>query len=269
MFVLWAVLVALAGTRFYYHDELSKRMDIVLLALVLAAFFLWIIPWAELWERLTSVSVGAFGISLQEPHVRAAIIESPNDEEWLEASGLSFSEEDIRRNLSQRLKRLEDEELPAVRRSRVLWIDDNPHRILGERRLLRALGIDVTPAASSERAEEILEEDNDFELIITDVQRFGTSYEHVGRGKEIPEGVNFVVKLRKAEDEHIRSLPVIFYAAYPWGKLDEYTRPARELQPEPEVSNSVHDLIPKVIRRLYEEKENRMAVSGKKPPTSV
>jgi len=246
-----------AVTRFSNYESLSTRMDLVFLSLVLSAFLLWMLPWADLWERLSGVTLGGFGISLEAPHVKAALDESINDADWLEKTGHSSSEEDIRKNLIRRLKRLE-EELPIVRGSRVLWIDDHPYDILGERRLLRALGIDIIPARSSKEAQDILETDNDFDLIITDVRR---TDEH--------EGVNFIVSLRKEENEHlkdeqIKSLPVIFYGDHPWGDIVASTRPARELQPEAEASNSADDLIPRVIRRLAEERTTRINAIDRK-----
>jgi CheY-like chemotaxis protein len=260
--VLSVVLVTIASTRFYYYDALSTRMDVVFLSLVLSAFLLWMIPWDQLWERLRGINVGGFEISLQQPQVKAAIGGLPIDERQVEFSGLT--PEAIKDRLHRRLESL-DREFQTVRGSRVLWIDDNPHNILGERRLLRALGIDVRPVRSSEQADEVLREDNDFDLIITDVQRHGMSYMFVDKGEPIHEGVNFVVKLRKVKrDERIRNLPVIFYGAYPWESLVQLTRPARELQPEPEISNSVDDLIPKVVRRLAEEGINPITVSAKK-----
>jgi len=255
--VLSVVLVMFAVTRFSNYESLSTRMDLVFLSLVLSAFLLWMLPWADLWERLSGVTLGGFGISLEAPHVKAALDESINDADWLEKTGHSSSEEDIRKNLIRRLKRLE-EELPIVRGSRVLWIDDHPYDILGERRLLRALGIDIIPARSSKEAQDILETDNDFDLIITDVRR---TDEH--------EGVNFIVSLRKEENEHlkdeqIKSLPVIFYGDHPWGDIVASTRPARELQPEAEASNSADDLIPRVIRRLAEERTTRINAIDRK-----
>jgi CheY-like chemotaxis protein len=244
--VLSVVLVMFAVTRFSYYESLSTRMDLVFLSLVLSAFLLWMLPWADLWERLTGVNIGGFGFSLEAPHVKAALGVTINDATWQKNTGQSSSEEEIKSNLIQRLKRLE-EEIPIVRGSRILWIDNQPHTILGERRLLRALGIDIMPTRSSKEAQDILEKDNDFDLIITDVWRTG-GY----------EAVKFIVSLRKEEkDEHTRSLPVIFYAAYPWEDLVALTRPARELQPEAEASNSADDLIPKVIRRLAEERTTR------------
>ena len=117
------------------------------------------------------------------------------------------------KQLKNQLSKLGDE-LQSARGSRVLWIDDKPHNLIGARRLLRALGIQVMSATSSTSAEHILNIDNDFDLIITDVQRLGDSHAVVG-GEPIHEGVNFVIRLRQHSDPIIKSLPVIFYAAYP------------------------------------------------------
>jgi CheY-like chemotaxis protein len=248
---LSAVLVLLAIVRFGYHDALSGRMDVIFFSLILAAFLVWLIPW----ERLQSVTVGSVGISLEQPQVQAAI------------SGLDLDrieDEELRRRLLHREK-----ELQSVRGGRILWIDDKPHNVLGERRLLKALGMDVTPAMSSEAAEKILEEDNDFDLIITDVYRRGVNYKLIDGGEPVHEGTNFIVKLRRHDDKHISHLPVIFYAAYDWERLIKFTRPARELLPEPEISNSAVDLIPKVISTLSEERAKPITYTARKQPTSM
>jgi CheY-like chemotaxis protein len=273
--VLSVVLLVFAITRFYYYEALSTRMDPVFLLLVFSVFLLWMLPWEQLWERLRGFSVGGVEISLQQPDVQAAISNISFDAKRVKISG---SSEMVRDRLLRRLKSLEGE-LQTVRGGRVLWIDDNPHEILGERRLLRALGIDVTPASSSEEAEDILKKDNDFDLIITDVLRFGTSYKFVDKGKGQHEGVNFIVKLRAvAEDKRIRTLPVIFYGAYSWKQLFQHTSPTRELQlepkisesvPEPEISESAVDLIPMVITVISEERLNPILVSAKKKPTGA
>ena len=271
--VLSLVLVIFAITRFYYYESLNTRMDLVFLSLVLSVFLLWMLPWEQLWDRLRGFSVGGLAISLQQPDVHAAISNISFDDQHLKIIG-SRTSEDVRERLIQRLKSLEGD-LQIVRGSRVLWIDDNPHDILGERRLLRALGIDVTPAISSKEAHDILEKDNDFDLIITDVQRQTTEYDAVDNGVQIHGGVNFIVKLRQEEkDDRTKTLPVIFYGAYPWKDLVKYTRRARELLPEPEIpepeiSESVVDLIPKVIRRLSEERLHPIEVSAKKKGTRI
>ena len=223
-------------------------MDTVFFALILSALLIPLVPW----ENLRSLKAAGIELSLDRPEVESAI------------SGLG-----LERIKSEQLKKglvKLGEELQAIQGSRVLWIDDNPHRITGERRLLRALGIQVIPAATSAEAERILESDNDFDLIITDVQRIGNSHEIVG-GIDIHEGTNFVVKLRSHKDPVIQSMPVIFYAAYPWQKLTRFTRPARELLPEPEISNSVTDFVPKVVKRLAKARATPIATNELKVPT--
>jgi CheY-like chemotaxis protein len=264
--VLSLVLATLAITRFLYYEALSPRMDLIFLSLGLSVFLVWMLPWEQLWQRLSSLSVGGVTISLQHPQVQAAIRN-------ISIGGASEkASEKIRDRLLRRLNSLEGE-LQTVRGSRVLWIDDNPHEILGARRLLRALGVTITPAKSSVEAQRILEKDNDFDLIITDVQRLSTPHstrpDAVDKGDPILGGVNFIVKLRNyKEDARIKTLPVIFYGAYSWNRLVEYTRRARELRPEAEISNAVDDFIPKVIRMLSAERENPITVSAQKTPTS-
>jgi len=253
--VLSVVIVLLAITRFSYYEALSPRMDVVFLALVLSVFLVWMIPWEQLWQRLSSLSVGGVGITLQKPDVQAAIVNISFDQESLTLLGAG-SEKQVRKRLQRRLESLEGE-LQTVRESRVLWIDDHPHKILGERRLLRALGVSITPAGSSKEAKDILKKDNDFDLIITDVWRNG-GY----------EGVDFVVSLRNDDNARIRSLPVIFYAAYSLKLLADITHPYRLLRPEVEISNTIDDLIPKAIRVLSEERRNPITVSAQKIPTT-
>jgi CheY-like chemotaxis protein len=156
-----------------------------------------------------------------------------------------------------------------VRGGRVLWIDDKPHRIAGERRLLRSLGIDVTPAISSDEALRILEHDNDFDLVVSDVQRTGKSHEVVG-GEPIHEGVNFVVWLRTTyHDALVRSLPVVFYAAYDNERLVKFTRSARDLAPEAALSHSVVTLVPLVVAQLAEARTAPIRAPGTKEPTRL
>jgi CheY-like chemotaxis protein len=242
------VLVALASTRFLFYEQLSERMDLIFLALVLSVFLLWMLPWEEFFERASMLRVGGVEISLRQREIQETAIERISFAEVHLHDQLALSTlanpEEVKDRLRQRLKSLEGE-LPTVRGTRVLWIDDHPETLLGERRLLRAFGIDITPATTSEEANDTLRKDNDFDLIITDVFRSGRL-----------EGVDFVVILRKEKDARIRNLPVIFYVAYRWERLVEITRPARVLLPEAAISNTIDDFIPKVIRMLSEERRN-------------
>jgi hypothetical protein len=134
-------------------------------------------------------------------------------------------------------------EIEQANGGRILWIDDKPLELYTEKRFLRALGIQIIIAASSEEAEDILSKDNDFEIIITDARRAGDDY----------AGANFIVKLRKAEDPIIRSLPVIFYGIrWEWNSLLVVTRPAREVLPEAQLSDTSQTLIVKTLQTLAE-----------------
>lgn len=246
-----AFIVILAILRIIFHDTLNAKMDITFFSLLAFAFFVLVLPW----ELLKSFKAGGVEISLEKPEVLAAI------------SGLGLDRIDDDK-LRQQLSKLKDE-LKIASGSRVIWIDDKPHNILGARRLLRALNINVTTAISSEMAQEILDADNDFDLLISDVQRKGESYKQVEGGIEIHEGVNFVVVLRRHTDPNIRVMPVIFYAAYDWARLVKFTRPARELLPEAEISHSMDDFLLKVIRRLAEERSEPIVFSKVKKPTAV
>lgn len=244
------ILLALASIRWAFHEIAVDRMDSIFMALVISALLVYILPW----ENIKTFKAAGIELSLEQPEIKAAI------------SGLGLNRINDE-TLKLQLQKLESD-IQSIRGGRVLWIDDKPHKIIGERRLLRALGIQVISAVSSVAAESILDSDNDFDLIISDVQRAGESYK-LNNGVDIHEGTNFIVKLRKHEDAIIQKLPVVFYAAYDWDRLVEFTRPARELLPEPEISNSAIDFVPKVIRQLAKSRATVITYSSSKDPTSI
>jgi len=316
--VLSIIALSLALFRWFNFEVASERMDSIFLLLLTIVVLIFIIPF----ESLKSIKAGGVELILDQPQVKGAI----------DGLGLKRIEN---KQLRQSLKRLSPL-IEQIRGSRVLWIDDRQYNILGERRLLRALGIVVVTAISSEKAEEMLFEDDDFDMIISDVQRKGMSYK-LNNGEAIHEGVNFIVALRKGylfsleskfkqylqegavneelkkivEDKQrslsrrggiskidekcweivdysmryrskdtgtelnvyddnrvINSLPVIFYAAYPWKKLFNYTIPAREpFIPEVELSNSIEMLVTKIIIILSKVRSNPIPIKLKKEPT--
>lgn len=248
---LSVVLTILAIMRFIYHKEISERMDTTFFVMIVAAFLLPLLPI----ERLKSLKAGGIELSIELPQVQGAI------------GGLGLDRIEDKK-LREQLAAMKDE-LEAVRRSRVLWIDDNPHKILGERRLLRALGIEVIMAVSSEAAEQILQTDNDFDLIISDIQRAGESH-NLNQGVRVHEGVNFIVKLRNDNTDPVSSsLPVVFYAAYDWKRLIKFTQPAREFPLETEVSRNASDFIPKVVKQLAHARSSPIVCEPEKTPTLV
>lgn len=181
--MLSTITLSLALLRWVYFDVARERMDGIFLFFLAMAFLILIIPWENLpWQTLKSVKAGGFELTLDEPQIKGAI----------DSLGLKRIENERLRN---RLKNL-DSEIVKINGSRILWIDDRPHNILGERRLLRAFGIEVVMTISSEDAEEILFKDDDFDIIISDVHRTGISYK-LNNGVPHHEGVNFIVALRK------------------------------------------------------------------------
>lgn len=246
-----ALLLSLAILRAVFHPHLTGLMDSVFFSLVGGGLALVLIPI----ERLTSVKAAGFELSLAQPQIAGAIA----------GLGLDRIQSDELRAKLSKLKDL----LPTIRGSRVLWVDDRPQNILGERRVLRALGVDVTSAISSRMAEETLLVDNDFDLMISDIQREGDSYESTG-GEPIHEGVNFILKLRTQHDDPVvKSMPVIFYAAYDREQLVAFTRRVRELPPEAQIADSIHELLPKVVSILAESRSEPIVSASKKTPTSL
>jgi CheY-like chemotaxis protein len=270
-FVAAGTAGALAVVYLVSSDRLRDRMDDTFLVLLAAAAVIALVPW----ERLTSLTAGQFEFVLERPQVAGAL-------RGLETSRVEDKE--VRRLLTELAPQIE-----TIAGSRVLWIDDVPYSVLGERRLLRALGVDVIPARSSEEALGELAKDNDFDLVITDVQRHGSSYKRVETGGpvidtreedgyltikkadgttlyDIHEGVNFVVaELRKYPDESVRALPVVFYASYPMDDLVEFT----EIVPDAPASNSVDGLLSHVIPALTDARENPIKVPRAKKPTGI
>lgn len=213
-------------------DEVyGARVDMTTFYLLVAAALVLLVPW----ERLESFRGGSVEITIR-PELIAAV-ENLQLDSRLETKAL--------------LKKIESlgDDVEIARGGRVLWVDDNPHHLLGERRILRALGVTVTTAISSACAIEILDADNDFDLLVSDVQRKGESHQY-NDGSAYHEGVNFVCRLRDHKDPNIAEMPVIFYASYTREKLIDHTRPARERLPEAVLANTPEALIEEVIRML-------------------
>jgi CheY-like chemotaxis protein len=245
---LSAVLITLAATRLLFPQWSEARIDVTLIALLAAALLIHLIPL----ERLKSFKAVGVEFGLDTPQVAAAI-------NALSQNRIGNIE------LRERLERMADD-LEIIRGSRVLWLDDKPNVVLNARRLLRALGVEVVTATSSEKAEELLTADQDFDLLVSDVQRQGNSY-RLNQGVEIHEGVNFVVKLRRSGDPVLQNIPIIFFAAYDWERLVHFTRPAREFVPEAQLSNAVNDFLVKVVKQLASIRRRPIVYPDQKEPT--
>jgi CheY-like chemotaxis protein len=247
--ILSSFVILLAVIRVIYFDFASQRMDNIFLLLLISAVLIYIVPW----ERLTAFKAGGVEFTLDKPQVKGAI----------EGLGLRKIENS---RLRESLSALQ-QEIEQTKESRVLWIDDKPHEILGERRLLRALGIEITTAKTSARAEIILAEDNDFDLIISDIQRKG----ELGERETIYDGIYFIKNLReKSDDQIIKSLPVIFYSAYKPEQIERIKKQvgAESLQ-EIEFCGTIESLVSQAIKILAEVRLYPIKVRSTKKPTNT
>ena len=246
--VLSASVLVLAALRVLYFDFASRRMDGTFLLLLIAAVLIHVVPW----ERLTSFKAGGVEFTLDKPQVKGA----------LEGLGLRKIEN---RQIHEMLSALQ-REIEQAKGSRILWIDDKPHEILGERRLLRALGIEVVTATTSAQAKSTLEQDNDFDLIISDIQRSGK----VDERETIYDGIYFIKSLREnSDDKVVNSLPVIFYTAYTPEKLEIIRKQVGpEAFQELEVCATIEGLVSQVIKNLAEVRLKPIIVRSKKKATS-
>jgi hypothetical protein len=214
------------------------------------------------WHRLAALKAGPFEFSLEQGQIRGAI-------DSIDLQGPE--KERIERALSRLTADIE-----LARGGRVLWVDDKPTRVVGERRLFRALGIKTVVVPTCRDAAMTLTRDNDFDLVITSLEKLGEK--HAIDDLRNP-GVLFVRWLRgredkgilellgedlgaKIDDAVINDLGVIFYAAFQsLTYVLETIQPLNELAPVPEASKSLDDLLKKAIRSLADRRSNPIEVS--------
>jgi CheY-like chemotaxis protein len=247
--------IALAIVRIVVLKEAEKWFDSIFLLLVSAPIIAFVIPW----YRLTAFKAAGVEFTLSSPSVQGAI------------AGIEMSpaqNRSLRRTLYNLGNAIDD----SVG-SRVLWIDDNPEKIVGERRVLRALGVHVVPASSSQAARTILQEDNDFDLIISDFQRKsepGSSYERYERYG----GVEFVQELRqwkgREDDRIVRSLPIVVYTAYTDEQVrDIFRQVSLDDITDLYICHTIAGLLRKVFEILPAARAEAIKVPASKPPTDI
>jgi CheY-like chemotaxis protein len=230
-----SIAFLLALLRLVFYNVLNPRIDTTSIFFFAIAAIIVMLPW----ERLNTFKAGGVEISLDKPEVVAGL------------KGLNLINDVQLRNTLLKLS----SEIEQAQGGRILWIDDRPYTILSERRLLRALNIETTMATSSDEAESILKKDNDFDLIITDMDREAENI-NLNYSERVHAGVEFIIKLRHNTDEAIKSLPVIFYSSYrSIESLARDSRPARELDPEAEISREPKTLLVKTIKLVAERRQ--------------
>ena len=198
------------------------------------------------WEKLTSLKAGGFELSVQKSFESAVegYIDS-NSEDLLKALDVN------------------KDNLPMINRSRILWLEDRPGNILGERRILRALGIDIVMGVPnvvdpSPICKQI-EGDNDFDLIISDIQWKDKN------NNPTYGGLDFIVSLRETgNDINIKNLPVIFYTAYTEDQLTTIkNQTGLKFYEDMYFSSSIEDLLERAIKVLVEYRSKPIKVGRK------
>lgn len=246
------ILVASAAVHIFLNDTLSSRIDSTVIYLITLAFLILVIPW----ERLKSFKAAGIELSLEDPSVEAALY--PVGLDTIQESKLKAKLRTMMPNLA------------TIYGSRILWIDNHPNNVTAERRCLRSFGVNITAVRSSEAAQNMLENDNDFDLLISDIGRTGDSLTAIKKKdglKENREGVNFIIKLRQSGADYTEAIPIIFYTAYSEYMSTKFTQPIRAFRSDIEVSKTFSNLIPKVVRILAESRSKPIPLGGSKVAT--
>ncbi|NPD89323.1 MAG: response regulator [Asgard group archaeon] len=248
-----SLIIVFLVIRYIYFDVVNEKFDATFFTLIAIAIAVVFLPW----DRLQTIKAGIFEFTIRNPVIKGAI----------KSLDIDIIQN---RKLKKELKILE-EDIETIKGSRILWIDDRPLNIVGERNLLRSLGVIISFAVSSNNAESLLINDGDFDLIISDIQRLGDSYKF-NEGVEIHEGINFIARIHTSKEypESIKSIPVVFYAAYDKERLERFTRPAKETAKDKKLiftGNSVVELLTSVITILSELRKKPVMLRETKTPT--
>lgn len=158
------------------------------------------------------------------------------------------------------------ETLPILNGARIFWIEDRPANVLGERRILRALGINinmVTPTGTDPAPiYESIASDNDYDLIISDIQWRDKA------GNPTYGGLELIRALRDTNiDGNMKRLPVIFYTAYTRAQLETIKQQTNlTFYENMYFCDMVETLVDRVSRLLIEYRTRPLKV-GKKGAT--
>ena len=179
---------------FVLYQNLGNIDNLVSFTTIILGFVvaLIVIPW----DNLKHFKAGGFEVSVEKSFKSA--VEGYKNSKSKELMGILTEYK---------------ESLPIINGARILWIEDRPTNVLGERRILRALGIDIKMATPDiidpTPIYKSIETDNDYDLIISDIQWKDKD------NKATYGGLEFIRKIRDSEmDSNMKELPVIFYSAY-------------------------------------------------------
>lgn len=238
------------------------------------------------WQRLAALKAGPFELSLERAQVKGAIdsVAGAAAKEVMKSGGSHAQAEgveDVEREKLETLLSQLASEIERAHGGRILWVDDKPARVVAERRLFRALGIETVMVSSCREAGLILMRDNDFDLVITSLEkgaereaREDIKGEHdfallfIGwlRGKtssEIKELMGGAVDI-PVKDTAVKNLVVIVYAAYPLSYIRKRIQSLSDLEPAVEGSATPDDLLKRVIRSLADLRSNPIETPPRK-----
>lgn len=191
-----SVLLFLAIIRLFDIGNLNALMDDKFILLLFVSAIVYFVPL----DKIKSFKAGGIEIELFENKVKSAI-------EGLDIEQIE-NEQLYRKIISYR------EEIEFIRGSRILWIDDTPNAILAERRILRALGLEIHTANNRDTALSIINRDTDFDLIISDIQWLKENNE-TGKLNHYYGGIELIQEIKKSySKETIGSVKTIFYTSF-------------------------------------------------------
>jgi len=189
-----AVIFILAIVRLFDIKNLNNLMDTTFILFLFVSVVMFLIPF----EKISSFKAGGVEIELFEDKIKNAI-------EGLEIKKIE-NEYLYKAIMNQR------EKIETIKGSRILWIDDTPLSVLGERRILRSLGLEIHSANNRQVVLDILDRDIDFDLIISDIQWLKDSKD---KKSNFYGGILLVKELKqKFKKEPIGKVKTIFYTSF-------------------------------------------------------
>ena len=225
-------------------EDVDKLVSFTTIVLAVAVSLI-VVPW----EKLVHFKAGGIEVSVEKNYKSAVEgYKDSNEKELMDVLAVY------------------KDSLPILNGARILWVEDRPSNVLGERRIIRALGINIKMAAPKitdpSPIYESIKSDNDYDLIISDIQWKDEN------DKPTYGGLEFIRNIRDSKiDENIQGLPVIFYTAYTKDKLEIIKQQTKlKYYENMYFCDSVDNLIDRVSRLLIEYRSKPLKV-GKKGAT--
>lgn len=238
LFIIWLIILIFQVDNL---DEIDSMLNTILVLVIL----LIVVPW----ERISNFKAAGIELSIYQGFKSAV-------------DGYT----DINSDAIIKILEKNKDKLPLINRSRVLWIEDRPRNIVGERRILRALGIEIIMGVPNvidpSPIDALLDIDTDFDLIISDVQW------RINEHKVSYGGIKYSLGLRLSENRpHLNKLPIIIYTGYQPSDIETIKKDiSLGYHDKLYFTYSVEQLIEVAIKTLYEYRERPNKI-GKKGAT--